>query len=77
MLSLQIIKSMLSMAGINNLSVKFEPENKQIRTVFSYAGEHCEQIITFEQIEGIFTDGQQGPQQALQQGQVRKRVSQY
>lgn len=74
MLSLQNLKPFLTLAGINNLSVKFEPENRQIRTAFDYAGERCEQIITFEQIEGIFTDGQQGPQQALQQGQVRRRV---
>ena len=44
------------MLGINNLSVRFEPESRQIRTEFDRGGEHCEEIITFQQIEAIFTD---------------------
>jgi len=64
MLSLEYIKPILAMAGINNLSVRFEPESGQIRAAFDQGGEHHEEIITFEQIEGIFTSPRRPPADA-------------
>ena len=74
MLSLQIIKPILALAGINNLSVKFEPENRSIRATFDQGGRHFEEIISFEQIESLFTDSREGTQETLQQPNVRKEV---
>ncbi len=73
MLSVGQIKTVLSLAGINNLSVKFEPESRQIRTGFDYFGKHQEEIISFEQVERLFTDSQEDVQQALPQELSTKR----
>ncbi len=76
MLSLQIIKSVLAAAaGISKLSVKFEPENRQIRAIFYQYGRHTEEVISFEQIESLFTDTQEGAQDAPQQPNAGQRVS--
>ena len=75
MLSLQSIKPILAMAGINNLSVKFEPENRLIRAAFDRGGQHFEEIISFEQIEALFTDSREGTQETLQQLNARGRIS--
>lgn len=63
MLSLEHIKPILAMAGISNLQVRFEPESRHIRAEFDRGGEHHEEIITFEQIEAIFTDRPGGRQE--------------
>lgn len=56
------LKSILSILGINRLSVKFDAENKLIRTIFEHKGENTEETITFEQIEQLFSEGQEGRQ---------------
>ncbi len=62
LLSLQNLKTILSLAGINNLVVKFEPENKLIRAIFDHKDQSCQEIITFEQIETLFTDSREDAQ---------------
>ena len=71
MLFARQIKPILVMFGINNLSVKFEPESRQIRTEFDRGDEHCEEIITFEQIEDIFTDTARPPAAARGDERIR------
>ncbi len=60
----QKIKILFSLAGINNLAVKFEPENQLIRVHFVRAGEQVEETIAFKQVEDFFAAGQEGPQMA-------------
>ena len=57
MLNLQI-KPILALAGINNPSVKFDAENKQVLADFDYHGQRIEKKIRFKEIEDSFTDGQ-------------------
>jgi len=47
----------LALAGINNLSVKFDAENKQVLAGFDYYGQRIEKKIPFSEIEASFTDG--------------------
>jgi len=57
MMLLSQLKAILALAGINNLSVKFDAENKQILADFDYHGQPIEKKIPFEDIEASFTDG--------------------
>ena len=53
------LKTILTLAGIHNLTVKFEPENNRICADFDHLGRHHQEIITFEQIESLFSNGTQ------------------
>jgi len=59
------------MAGINNLSVRFEPESRHIRAGFDRGGEHHDEIITFQQIEDIFTAPARPPAAARSDERIR------
>lgn len=61
MLSVEQTKPILAMAGINNLSVRFEPEARCIRVEFDRGSERRTEYITFEQIESIFTASARPP----------------
>lgn len=76
MLSVASLKPILAIAGINHLSVKFEPENRQVRVRFDHYGRHSEEIISFEQIEQLFPDGQEGVQLVDQPSNAGQKVSQ-
>ncbi len=65
------------MAGITSLSVKFEPEFKRIRAVFNRNGGQCEEIITFDQLEQLFADKQEGSQLSAQQQTDAENVAEY
>jgi hypothetical protein len=58
MLSLQTIKQVLVVLGVNKLTVKFDCATKQIITTHESAcGRQCN-CITFEAVEKLFSDSQ-------------------
>jgi len=63
MLQIQMIKQALTMFGVKDLTVKFEPAEKLLIASFNYAGKSNQEKITFESIEQLF----QNPQEAAQQ----------
>ena len=74
-LSLKNLKTLLALVGINNLSVKFEPENRLILAVFYRNGEKCKEIIPFDQVEGLFTDTQEATQDVQSSKNLRPNDS--
>ena len=54
---LQQLKLMLRMFGIGDLRITFDSEQKQIKARFVYQGKQTEKIISFQDIETIFQDG--------------------
>lgn len=55
----QKIKTLFSLAGINNLTVKFEPGKELIKVNFDRAGKPVEETVSFKQVESFFR-GQEG-----------------
>lgn len=56
-MDLVIIKQILNLAGIKNLSVRFDIPAEQINATFIKDSQLRTAYITFADIEGMFTDG--------------------
>jgi len=61
MLSLAIIKSLLSGVGIKNLNVKFDKVKEQITADFDFAGQHDCRQIDFAEIEQALSGKPEAP----------------
>jgi len=59
-----IIKTLLLKNRITCLHVKFDTEAGLVRARFKYCDKECEKIITFEEIEKMFSDHTQAQLEA-------------
>jgi len=52
----ETIKTILTMAGIRNLTVRFDCEQKNIEAKFRLYGQDHQKQISFQEIEAVFSD---------------------
>jgi len=69
-MDLVIIKQILSLAGIKNLSVRFEVPAQQIKATFIKDSQIRTAHITFADIESMFTEGPSQAPAAPPQGKT-------
>jgi len=75
MLSINSLKHVLTLAGINNLTVKFDTSHREIHTRFAYLGHVYEKNIPFAEIEAVFTDSPTTPPAASLAASTPKRAA--
>ncbi len=55
MITKEMLSSMLAVAGVKNLSVKFDAAKQLIAASFTYRGVECQKTIPFAELEDYLT----------------------
>jgi len=50
-----VLRAILMYLGIKDLQIRFDPGNCCIRVDYEHYNEHCCKVLTFAEIEGLFT----------------------